>query len=74
MMMCIARSGLKKKNCCKQYKKKDLLLYFNKVEKNRFKADEEAIKGGKRCHENISVQGSDTTMKPWKTNADYQTN
>ena len=49
-----------------------ILFYFNKVQKNCFKADEEAIKGGKRCPENISVQGSDTTMKPCKTIADYQ--
>ena|GEM_PF-2585834 len=37
---------------------------INNICKNFFQKDEEAIKGGKRCHETISVQGSDTTMKP----------
>ena len=34
-----------------------ILFYFNKVQKNCFKADEEAIKGGKRCHEIYQYKG-----------------
>lgn len=38
-----------------------LFLYHNKEYKNR-----------KSCHENISVQGSDTTGEPQKKNVDTQ--
>jgi len=39
-------------------------LVFKNFRKSCLKIDDEAIKDEKRCHENISVQGSDTTMKP----------